>query len=90
MIRQFALGLGLVLDFCGIVVFLTIIVNLGQYWIHSDIYNIGVWNLSNSAFLYFVGLGAFSIIAGFLLLCVGILFPHQTPEPASEEDVVND
>lgn len=86
MIRQLALGLGLILDFCGMIVFLTIFTNLGQYWMYSAVYNIGVWNLSNSMFLAFVGLGVVSIIAGFLLLSVGILFPHQTPEPASEEE----
>jgi Ni/Fe-hydrogenase subunit HybB-like protein len=90
MIRQFALGLGLVLNFCGMIVFLTIFVNLGRYWIYSDVYNIGVWNMSNSVFLAFVALGVISIIAGFLLLCIGILFPHQTPEPASEEDIIKE
>jgi len=90
MIRRLALGLGLVLDFCGMIVFLTIIANHGRYWNDNNVYNIGVWNLSYSAFLSFVALGAISIIAGFLLLCFGILFPHQTPEPASEEDVIKE
>ena len=90
MIRRVALGLGLVLNFCGMIVFLAIIVNLVRYWNYNDAYYIGVWTLSYSAFLSFVALGAISTIAGFLLLCVGILFPHQTPEPAAEKDVIKE
>ena len=88
MIRQIALGLGLVLNFCGMVVFLIIIRNLDQVFYYRDVYNIGGWYMSHFVFFSFVALGAASIIAGFSLLCVGILFPHKTPEPASEDDVI--
>lgn len=91
MIRQLALGLGLVLDFIGMIVFLIIISNLDQAFYYRDVYYIGQFGyVSHFVFFSFVAFGVASMIAGFSLLCLGILFPHQTPEPVSEEDAVKE
>lgn len=91
MIRQIALGLGLVLDFCGMIVFLIIISNFDQVFYYQDMYYIGAFGyMSHFVFFSFVAFGVASMITGFSLLCLGILFPHQTLEPASEEDVIKE
>lgn len=91
MIRQLAQGLGLVLDFCGMIAFLIIISNLDQVFYYRDLYYIGAFGyMSHFAFFSFVAFGVASMIAGFSLLCLGILFPHQPSESASEEDVVKE
>jgi len=91
MIRQLALGLGLVLDFCGMIVFLIVISNLDQVFYYQDIYYIGAFGaVSHFVFFSFVAFGVASMIAGFSLLCLGILYPHQTPESASEEHAVTE
>jgi ABC-type multidrug transport system permease subunit len=86
MLRQLALGLGLLLDFCGMIVFLSIVVNRNQYWYDSASYSIGQWSVNYGVFMAFVALGATAIIAGFAMLCVGILYPHQTLEATSEKE----
>jgi uncharacterized membrane protein len=91
MIRQLALGLGLVLVFCGMIVFLIIISNLDQVLYYQDGYYIGAFGyVSHFVFSSFVAFGVASMLTGFSLLCLGILFPHQTPESASEEDIVKE
>jgi uncharacterized membrane protein len=42
--------------------------------------------LGYGAFLAFVALGTISIIAGFVMLCIGILYPRQTLEATSEKE----
>jgi hypothetical protein len=88
MFRQLVLGLGLLLDFCGMIVFLAIVANRNQYWYDGASYFIGQWSLGYGVFIAFVALGAIAITAGFVMLCVGILYPHQTLEamPEKEED----
>ena len=86
MLRQLALGLGLLLDFCGMIVFLSIVVNRNQYWYDGLSYSIGQWSVNYGVFIAFVALGAIAIITGFIMLCVGILYPHKTLEATSEKE----
>jgi len=68
------------------IVFLSIVVNRNQYWYDSASYSIGQWSVNYGVFMAFVALGATAIIAGFAMLCVGILYPHQTLEATSEKE----
>jgi hypothetical protein len=68
------------------IVFLSIVVNRNQYWYDSASYNIGIWSVNYGEFITFVALGATAIIAGFVMLCVGITYPHQTLEATSEKE----
>ena len=42
--------------------------------------------MNYGVFMAFVALGATAIIAGFAMLCFGILYPHQTLEATSEKE----
>ncbi len=72
MYRKIALGLGLVLDFVGMIVFLVYVENY-EYYGYYDGYGI-------TPFLIY---GASAAIVGFLLLFFGIVLPHPTAEPVS-------
>lgn len=72
MFRKIALGLGLVLDFVGMMVFLVYVENY-EYYRYYDGYGITP----------FLPIGAIAAIVGFLLLFFGIVYPHPTAEPVS-------
>jgi hypothetical protein len=79
MFRQVALGLGLVLNFVGLIVFLIDVRNFEYFGYYIDF-----------GIPHFLAIGLVAAIVGFLLLFFGIVYPHPTPEPAPKKDDIRE